>query len=184
MNRCKWCLGSELEMKYHDEEWGHYRPSDEMFFEFLVLESFQAGLSWKTVLFKRETMRALFHGFDAKRLINTSDAEIEEWLLDPGIIRSVNKIKAMISNAQCFIDLIQNEGSFENYLRKFIPEIPVQHQFISEADIPSFDETSTLIAKDLKKRGFKYVGPTIMYAFLQATGVYNDHVVGCFKRSV
>ena len=182
MNRCQWCLGSELEMVYHDNEWGTYVGSDESFFEFLVLESFQAGLSWKTILFKRERMRALFYGFDRFQIAATTEETIAEWLMNPGIIRSVNKIRAMISNAALFSELVIQEGSFENYLKRFIPDLPVDHHYTHESDVPGYDEVSTALTIDLKKKGFKYVGPTIIYAFLQATGVYNDHVLSCFKR--
>lgn len=181
MKRCTWCLGSELEMQYHDDEWGYYDPSDKRYFEFLVLESFQAGLSWKTILNKRAAMHKAYYGFDRFKISSASDDDIERWASNTDLIRSRMKINAMIQNANLFDDIVREHGSFDSYLRSFLSVIPVHHNFDMEDDVPSSDEVSTALSKDLKARGFKYVGPVIMYAFLQATGVYNDHVKGCIR---
>lgn len=183
MVRCEWCIGSELEMMYHDTEWGHYVGDDQVFFEYLILESFQAGLSWKTVLFKREHMRDAFFDFDMNKIAHSTEDDIHRWLSNSNLIRSERKLRAMINNAKLFMDIIETYESFENYLKMFIVDFPVDHTVMSKQDIPSSDDVSESLALDLKKRGFKYVGPVIMYAFLQATGIYNDHVVDCQFRS-
>lgn len=183
MERCNWCLGSELEMKYHDLEWGHYENSDERYFEFLILESFQTGLSWKIVLNKRDFMRKAFFNFDVSKLSKVGDEEVLIWMENSNLIRSLGKLKALVSNANCFMALVDEYGSFDAYLRTYLPILPIDHAYTDALDIPSSDKISTMIAKDLKKRGFKYLGPVTIYAFLQATGVYNDHLLTCYYRS-
>lgn len=181
MERCDWAKGLDIEIEYHDNEWAVYKGDDANFFEFLVLESFQAGLSWKTVLVKREAMRQAYFGFDAVKLAQANSEDVVKWISNTDLIRSERKCLAMIGNAQVFLDIVAEFGSFENYLKLFIPNLPIHHHFQTISDVPALDNASTEIAADLKKRGFKYIGPVIMYAFLQATGVYNDHIASCFK---
>lgn len=182
MKRCDWAKGLDIEIEYHDTEWGVYKGDDAHFFEFIVLESFQAGLSWKTILVKREAMRQAYFNFDVNKLAQAKQDDLDRWMLNPDLIRSKLKGKSLISNAQAFIQLVNEFGSFENYLKTFIPNLPIVHNIETIQDVPAEDEASTAIAKDLKKRGFKFVGPLIMYAFLQATGVYDDHINDCFRK--
>lgn len=182
IQRCVWCLSSDLYKKYHDKEWGTPVYDDAVFFEFIILETFQAGLSWITILNKRENFRNAFDNFDYKKISLYSEKKIQELLLDAGIIRNKLKVNSAVSNAKSFIKIQEEFGSFSNYIWKFtdnkqINNLPKKHQ-----DIPATTPLSDAISKDLKKRGFKFVGSTVVYAFLQATGIVNDHIVNCWTR--
>lgn len=178
--RCGWCGTDPLYVMYHDEEWGVPVHDDTRFFEMLVLEGAQAGLSWSTILHKREGYRAAFFGFDVQKVATMTDMEVEALRQDSRIVRNRLKISSAVSNAKAFI-LVQNEfGSFCNYIWKFVDNGPIYHSFESLAQIPAQTPLSEKVSKDLKRRGFKFVGPTIMYAFLQATGLVNDHVKSCY----
>lgn len=181
--RCAWCGTDPLYMKYHDTEWGVPVYDDDKLFEFLILETFQAGLSWITILRKRENFRKAFDDFNYKKIVNYSERKYEELLQDAGIIRNKLKIKATITNAQLFMDVQQEYGSFSKYIWNFTNGRPIKNNFKNMSDIPATTELSDTISKDLKKRGFKFVGPTIIYAHLQATGMVNDHVIDCFRYS-
>ncbi|KAF0852488.1 mitochondrial DNA-3-methyladenine glycosylase [Andalucia godoyi] len=182
VSRCEWGSSDPLYIKYHDEEWGTATHDDRVHFEFLVLESAQAGLSWITVLRKRENYRKAFADFDAARVSEFTDAHVEELLKNPGIIRNRAKIKAAISNAKIFLAIQQEFGSFDKYLYGFVPGgKPVV--FSGSGAIPPRTELSDTIAADLKNRGFKFFGSTICYAHLQAVGVVNDHLPSCFRRT-
>lgn len=182
-NKCGWCLGSDLYEKYHDEEWGVTTHDDKVLFEFVVLESAQAGLSWITILKKREAYKKAFANFDVKKVAKFDDAKVEELMLNEGIIRNRLKIKSTITNAQIFIAIQKEFGSFNDYLYGFMPnKKPIINHFKSLTELPARSEISDAISKDLKKRGFKFFGSTICYAHMQATGMVNDHLVTCFKR--
>jgi DNA-3-methyladenine glycosylase I len=177
LKRCSWCGTDPLYTKYHDEEWGKVVYDDETLFEFLVLESAQAGLSWITILRRRENYRKAFANFDVQRVAAMQPPDVERLMQDEGIIRNRLKITTTITNAQNFIKVQQEFGSFKNYLYGFMPKgIPVMNQ---PGDIPVRTEISDAISKDMKKRSFKFFGTTICYAYMQATGMVNDHVVGC-----
>lgn len=181
-SRCKWCGTDPLYMEYHDTEWGVPVFNDDKLFEFLILETFQAGLSWITILRKRENFRKAFDNFDYKKIANYSVAKYEELLLDAGIIRNKLKIKATISNAVAFME-VQNEfGSFSKYIWKFTNEKPIVNKWNDMKELPATTELSDIISRDLKKRGFKFVGSTVIYAHMQATGMVNDHVTDCFRH--
>jgi DNA-3-methyladenine glycosylase I len=179
--KCDWCKGSELYENYHDQEWGVPVFDDQKQFEFLVLESAQAGLSWITVLKKRENYRIAYDNFDVNKVAKYDDNKVEELLQNEGIIRNRLKILASINNAQRFIEIQEQEGSFCNYLWRFFDGKPLINKWQSMKEIPAKTDLSDLISKDLKKRGFKFLGSTIVYAHLQATGLINDHIVTCFK---
>ena len=179
--RCAWCGTDPLYMEYHDTEWGVPVYEDDKLFEFLILETFQAGLSWITILRKRENFRKAFDDFNYKKIANYSERKYEELLQDAGIIRNKLKIKATITNAQLFMDVQQEFGSFSNYIWNFSNGKPIKNNFKNMSDIPATTELSDTVSKDLKKRGFKFVGSTVIYAHLQATGMVNDHVVDCFR---
>ncbi|MBQ0137806.1 MAG: DNA-3-methyladenine glycosylase I [Kurthia sp.] len=183
MVRCSWANSSALDQAYHDEEWGVPLTDDRDWFETLILESMQAGLSWSIILKKRQAMREAFDAFDYEKISLYTEEKIEELLLNPGIIRHRGKIKALISNAQCFIEIQKEFGSFSDYLWAFIGGKPIHNHLQSVADIPVTTELSLQLAKELKKRGFKFLGPTTVYAFMQASGLVNDHVKDCFKYS-
>jgi DNA-3-methyladenine glycosylase I len=178
--RCGWCKTDLIYLKYHDEEWGREVTDDGKMFEFLVLESAQAGLSWITILKRREGYRNAFAGYDAKKVAAFTDEDVERLMQDTNIIRNRNKILATISNAQCFLN-IQNEfGSFCYYLRSFLPDgKPIINQWNTLSEIPASTPLSDAISKDMKKRGFKFFGTTICYAHLQAVGYVNDHLSDC-----
>jgi len=177
--RCDWCLGDELYIKYHDEEWGKAVYDDKTLFEFLVLESMQAGLSWLTILRKRENFRKAFDNFDVKKVCNYDEEKVLELLNNPGIIRNRRKIEAAINNARCFIKIQQEFGSFSNYQWRFVNFKQIINHYDDISEVPSRTELSDLIAKNLKKRGFKFLGPTIIYSYLQAVGVIDDHIDSC-----
>ena len=181
MQRCKWCnLNNKLYIEYHDKEWGNPVYDDRKLFELLLLESFQAGLSWETILNKRENFRNAFDNFDYYKISNYNQEKIEELLTNQGIIRCKRKITAVISNAKIFINIIKEWGTFFNYIWHFTDNKVI----INKTDnIPINNELSNKISYDLKKRGMKYVGTTIIYSYLQAIGVINDHELNCFKRA-
>lgn len=181
MNRCPWCGDDELYVKYHDEEWGVPVHDDRKHFEFLVLESAQAGLSWITILRKRENYRKAYDGFEPERVAKYDDKKIEELMNNPGIIRNRRKIEASINNANRFLEIVEEFGSFDRYIWSFVNYKPVKNQWKDLSEIPAFTDLSIRISKDLKKRGFKFLGPTIVYSHLQATGLINDHLVDCFR---
>ncbi len=181
LKRCDWALGSELEKKYHDTEWGVALHDDRKFFEFITLEGAQAGLSWATILKKRENYRRLFDNFDVEKIARYNKRKIETLLNNPGIIRNRLKVESTVSNARAFIE-IQNEfGSFDDYIWRFTDGAPVVNRWKSLRDIPASTEISDRMSKQLKIRGFRFVGSTICYAFMQATGMVNDHTVDCFR---
>ena len=181
MRRCPWCERSDLERDYHDKEWGVPVFSDEKQFEFLVLESAQAGLSWLTVLRKRENYRRLYDGFDPEKVARYGEKKIQELMSDSGIIRNRKKIEASINNAVRFLEIRDEFGSFSDYLWGFTGGIPLINAWEELSEIPASTELSVTVSRDLKKRGFRFMGPTIVYAHLQATGVVNDHLVSCFR---
>ena len=181
MKRCEWCLGSELYMDYHDREWGVPVFDDRKQFEFLVLESAQAGLSWITILKKRENYRRVYDGFDPVKVARYGEAKKQRLLADPGIVRNRLKIEASINNAQRFLELQKEAGSFSAWLWNYTGGKPLRGRRKTLADIPAATELSDRIAGDLKKRGFRFLGSTIIYAHLQAVGVVNDHLTGCFR---
>lgn len=181
--RCKWCLSSELYKKYHDEEWGVPVYDDQKLFEFLILETFQAGLSWITILNKRENFRNAFDQFDYKKVAQYDDDKIQDLLLDAGIIRNKLKVRAAISNAIAFMNVQKEFGSFSDYIWGFVNHKPIVNSIRALSEIKATTPLSDAISKDLKKRGFKFVGSTVVYAHMQATGMVNDHVADCWKRS-
>ena len=181
LHRCGWCVGDPLYEAYHDNEWGVPVYDDDKLFEFLILETFQAGLSWITVLRKRENFRVAFDNFDYKKISKYSQEKVDELLNNPGIIRNKLKIRATISNAQAFMKIQEEFGSFSTYIWQFVNGKPIKNSFKSYKDAPANTPLSDLISKDLKKRGFKFVGTTVVYAHMQATGMVNDHEVNCFR---
>ncbi|MHA2472036.1 MAG: DNA-3-methyladenine glycosylase I [Promethearchaeota archaeon] len=181
VKRCKWADFNEPMRKYHDEEWGTPVHNDQILFEFLVLEGAQAGLSWNTILQKRENFRKAFDEFNFEKIARYGDEEVEELLNNPGIIRNKLKITSVISNAIAFLEIQEEFGSFEKYIWDFVDHIPLDNKFKTLEDLPAKTKTSELISKDLKKRGFKFVGPTIIYSFMQAVGIVNDHTTDCFR---
>jgi DNA-3-methyladenine glycosylase I len=183
-SRCDWCLGvSEAYLRYHDEEWGRPVRDDAGQFEFLVLESAQAGLSWSTVLHKRAGYRRAFAGFDPEKVARFNSRSIERLMGDAGIIRNRLKIQAAIGNARAFLAVREEFGSFSAYLWDFVDGRPVVNRWRAMREVPAATPLSDRISKDLKARGFKFVGSTIIYAHLQATGLVNDHLVGCFRHA-
>ena len=180
-HRCGWCLGDPIYEAYHDTEWGVPVKDDATLFEFLILETFQAGLSWITILRKRENFRKAFDNFDYKKIVNYNQKKIDSLLEDAGIIRNKLKIKATISNAQAFIDIQKEFGSFSNYIWAFTEGKPIKNKVKNYKEAPPTTALSDTISKDLKKRGFKFVGSTVIYAHMQATGMVNDHEVTCFR---
>lgn len=179
--RCPWCLGFPEYITYHDTEWGMPVYDDEVHFEFLVLESAQAGLSWATILKKREGYRRAFAEFDYRMVADFPESYVQELLQDSGIIRNVLKIRAAISNAQRFMEVQQEFGSFSNYIWGFVGGKPIQNSLRTMGEALATTPESDLLAKDLKKRGFKFLGSTTIYAHMQATGLVNDHLVNCHR---
>ncbi len=180
-HRCGWCVGDPLYEEYHDKEWGVPVKDDHTLFEFLILETFQAGLSWITVLKKRDNFRLAFDNFDYKKIASYGQAKIDELLANPGIIRNKLKINATVSNAKAFIKVQEEFGSFSTYFWGFVNGKPIQNSLKNYKDAPANTPLSDKISKDLKKRGFKFVGSTVIYAHMQATGMVNDHEIGCFR---
>lgn len=180
--RCAWTGEDPLYRQYHDREWGVPNSDDDSLFEFLLLEGAQAGLAWITVLRKREGYRKAFDNFDAKKIARYSDKKLARLLENPEIIRNRLKVKSARGNARAFLACQQEFGSFAHYLWNFVDFKPIQNQWQSLSEIPVSTELSKTISKDMKKRGFNFVGPTIVYAFMQATGMVNDHSVECFRH--
>ena len=180
--RCGWCEGDDFYEAYHDEEWGVPLYEDDRLFEFLILETFQAGLSWITILRKRENFRKAFDNFDFKKIANYSEEKIAELMQDSGIIRNKLKINASVANARAYMEVQQEFGSFSKYIWSFVDHSPIQSGLSSYKEAPAQTELSQKISKDLKRRGFKFVGPTVVYAHMQATGMVNDHEVSCFRH--
>ena len=180
--RCPWPGDDPLMTAYHDREWGKPLRDDRKIYEFLVLETFQAGLSWRTVLYKRENFRKAFAGFDFRKVAKFGSGEKARLLRDKGIIRNRAKIEAAIHNAQRFLEVQKEYGSFSRYMWSWVKGKPLVHRFRRLKDFPSFTPEAELWAKDLKKRGFKFLGPTVVYAHMQAVGMVNDHVVTCFRH--
>lgn len=180
--RCGWCEKDDLYRKYHDEEWGSPVYDDETIFEFLILESFQAGLSWYTILSKRDNFRKAFDNFNYKKIAKYSDKKVEELMQDSGIIRNKLKILATITNAQRFMEVQKEFGSFSKYIWGFVDGKPIDNKPQSLKDVPATTSISDALSKDLKKRGFKFMGSTVVYAHMQATGMVNDHIEDCFTR--
>jgi len=181
MKRCDWANRSELEQSYHDLEWGVEIHDDRTLFEFLVLEGAQAGLSWSTILKKRTAYRRAFDNFDARKISNYSEKTVSRLLANPEIIRNRLKINTAVTNARAFLKVQEEFGSFDCYIWQFVKGKPIRNSWQTMTDIPSSTPESEAMSKDLKKRGFKFVGPTICYAFMQAVGMVNDHVVDCFR---
>lgn len=180
--RCDWCGEDPLYVKYHDEEWGVPVRDDQALFEFLILEGAQAGLAWITVLRKREGYRALFDDFDPNKVARYTDKRLDKLLLDPRIIRNKLKVYGARKNARAFLDTQQEYGSFSNYMWNFVDGEPIQNQWKSMKQVPATTPLSDQISKDMKKRGFTFVGSTIIYAHMQATGMVNDHTTDCFRH--
>ena len=182
-HRCGWCTGDPLYETYHDTEWGVPVKDDDTLFEFLVLETFQAGLSWITILRKRENFREAFDGFDYRKVARYDEQKINELLQDPGIIRNKLKVRSAVTNAQAFIRVQEEFGSFSNYIWGFVDHAPQHNAVEHYKTAPATSTIGDALSKDLKKRGFKFVGPTVVYAHMQATGMVNDHEVNCFRHS-
>lgn len=181
-SRCRWAAGGNaLYVSYHDNEWGVPLHDDRRLFEFLVLEGAQAGLSWSIILNKREGYRQAFAGFDPQKVARFTPARIEKMLLDPGIVRNRLKVESAVTNARAFLDIQKEFGSFNAYIWQFTGGEPIQNAWKSMKQVPASTRESDAISKDLKKRGFRFVGSTIMYAHMQATGMVNDHTIDCFR---
>lgn len=181
MKRCSWCDKDELYIKYHDEEWGVPSFDDRKQFEFLVLESAQAGLSWITILRKRENYRKAYNGFDPVSVAGFGEEKVQELMQNEGIIRNERKIRASINNAQRFLEVQKEFGSFCNYIWGFVDYKPIINSWSSESENPAKTELSERISNDMKKRGFKFLGPVIIYSHMQATGLVNDHIKDCYR---
>ncbi len=180
VNRCGWVNHDPLYIDYHDHEWGVPVYDDRLLFEFLNLEGAQAGLSWYTILKKRENYKEAFDDFDAKKIAIYDDRKMEELLHNEGIVRNKRKIDAVVTNAKAFLKVVEEFGSFSTYIWSFVDGKPIQHHFKDLSEVPATTEISEQLSKDLKKRSFKFVGPTICYAFMQAVGMVNDHLTTCF----
>jgi len=178
--RCHWAT-NPLSTKYHDEEWGVPVHNDRRWFEFLILEGVQAGLSWDTILQKRERYRRVLAGFDPAKVARFDAKRVRKLLSDPGIVRNRLKIKATVANARAFLQLQEQFGSFDSYIWKFVDGSPIRNRWKTHKSVPSQTPLSEALSKDLLRRGFRFVGPTICYAFMQATGLVNDHLVSCFR---
>jgi len=179
--RCGWCMGDALYQQYHDLEWGVPVKDDDTLFEFLVLETFQAGLSWITILRKRENFRVAFDGFDYKKIAQYKQEKIDSLLQDAGIIRNKLKVHAMVTNAKAFMKIQEEFGSFSKYIWGFVDGKPIKNKVENYKEAPPTTAQSDAISKDLKRRGFKFVGSTVMYAYMQAVGMVNDHEMDCFR---
>lgn len=181
MKRCQWCLGNELYISYHDEEWGLPVHDDRVLFEMLLLEGAQAGLSWITILKKREGYRKAFDNFDAVKISKYTDKKLANLKENPEIVRNRLKIAAARTNALAFLEVQKEFGSFDKYIWQFVNHKPIRNKFKTTKDVPAKTSESDAMSKDLKKRGFKFVGSTICYAFMQACGMVNDHTTDCFR---
>jgi DNA-3-methyladenine glycosylase I len=180
--RCSWCGDDPLYMAYHDQEWGVPLHADRQLFEFLILEGAQAGLSWLTILKKRDAYRTAYYQFDAEKIARFNSRSIERLLNNPGIVRNRLKIEASIDNARAFLEVQDVFGSFDNYIWQYVDHHPIQNRWRHLKDIPASTNESIQLSKDLQQRGFRFVGPTICYAFMQAVGMVNDHVIDCFRH--
>jgi len=180
-HKCAWCVGDSLYEVYHDQEWGVPVYDDDTIFEFLILETFQAGLSWITILRKRENFRKAFDSFNYKKIANYNQEKIDSLIQDASIIRNKLKINATISNAKAFIQIQEEFGSFSKYIWAFVDEKPIKNKLKSANEAPANTALSDDLSKDLKKRGFKFVGSTVVYAHMQVTGMVNDHEINCFR---
>ncbi len=179
--RCAWCVSDPVYVAYHDEEWGVPVHDDRRLFEFLILEGAQAGLSWLTVLKKRESYRKAFHGFDCERIARYTQKDVARLLADPGIVRNRLKIEAAVRNARGVIGIREEFGSLDAYLWRFVEGAPRRNAWCRLTDVPAQTPESDRMSRDLKKRGFNFVGPTVCYAFMQAVGMVNDHMTDCFR---
>lgn len=184
IQRCPWANVSALEQEYHDQQWGKPTKDDSVLFEFLVLESMQAGLSWKTILVKREAFRLHLDDYDYHKIAEYDEAKLNQLLQEPSIIRHKLKLQATINNAQRFIEVQKEYGSFANYLWKFTNYQVIDNKPSKMEEIPAYNELAEIITKELKRRNFKFLGPTIIYSYLQAIGIINDHLEFCFVRNI
>ena len=180
VTRCRWAT-TDLSIPYHDTEWGVPLHDDQRLFEFLILEGAQAGLSWETILKKRDAYRAAFDDFDPARVARYTTRKVEKLLADPGIVRNRLKVESAVSNAKAFLDVQKEHGSFDAYVWRFVDGKPRVNTWNALGQVPAFTSQSDAMSKDLKKRGFRFVGSTICYAFMQATGMVNDHATNCFR---
>jgi DNA-3-methyladenine glycosylase I len=181
--RCGWTGTESLMIEYHDEEWGVPLHDDRKLFEFLILDGAQAGLSWSTILNKRENYRLAFDNFDPVKIARYDDSKVTELLSNPGIVRNRMKVASSIENAKAFLEIQRHWNSFDEYIWSFVDGTTRVNEWAEMSDIPALSDESKAMSKDLKKRGFKFVGPTICYAFMQAAGMVNDHIVSCFRYS-
>ena len=185
LQRCTWCEGvNPGYVRYHDREWGVPVKKDRVQFEFLILEGAQAGLSWATILAKRDGYRRNFADFDPEKVARFTKRRVEKILTDPGVVRNRLKVESAVTNARAFLAVQEEFGSFSRYIWGFVDGTPVQNRFRRDSDVPATSPESDLLSKDLKKRGFRFVGSTIVYAHMQATGLVNDHLTGCFRYRV
>lgn len=184
VERCKWADYDDLMKEYHDKEWGTPQHEDKMLYELLILEGMQAGLSWNTILKKRVNFKNAFDDFDYEKIVKYSEKKVEELMQNEGIIRNRLKIQSIITNAKAFIKVQEEFGSFDNYIWGFVNYKQIQNSWKNLEELPSSTDLSNSISKDMKKRGFKFIGTTIIYAFLQAIGVVNDHTTNCFRYKV
>jgi len=182
VRRCEWAGTDPLYVRYHDEEWGVPVHDDRLLFEFLILEGAQAGLAWITILRKREGYREAFDGFDPERIARYDRRKVERLLKNPGIVRNRLKVEGAVRNARAFLDVVREEGSFDAFLWGFVGGRPIRNRWKTLKELPTETEEARRMSRELKRRGFTFVGPTICYAFMQATGMVNDHVVGCFRH--
>jgi len=182
LERCPWCLGDIKNQYYHDSEWGNPNFDENSLFEFLILETFQTGLSWRIIINKREFIKKSFSNFNIEKIAEYDIIQINNLLKNKNIIRNKLKIESTISNAKAFIKIQKKEESFSNYIWKFVNGIPIQNNFKNQKEIPKQTKLSMIISKDLKKRGFKFVGPIVTYSFMQAIGLVNDHLTSCFRH--
>ena len=182
VNRCGWCGSDPLYIQYHDSQWGVPLHNDRKLFEFLVLESFQAGLSWLTILKKRASFKEAFCGFSVQKIARFNSSKIERLVSDKSIVRNRAKVLAAVTNARCFLEVKEEYGSFDRYVWQFVNGKPIINRWKSEKLIPSITAESEAMSRDMRSKGFKFIGPTICYAFMQATGMVNDHITACFRH--
>ncbi len=182
VRRCPWAEGNALQAAYHDHEWGVPVHDDRRLFEFLILEGAQAGLSWDTILRKRDNYRIAFDGFDVEKIARYNERKIAALMADSGIVRNRLKVESAVSNARIFLDVRERFGSFDHYIWQFVDGVPKQNRWRDRSRVPASTAESDAMSRALKKLGFRFVGTTICYAFMQATGMVNDHLVGCFRH--
>lgn len=182
MIRCRWALASAIEEGYHDHEWGVPLHDDRRLFEFLILEGAQAGLSWRTILIKRDAYRRAFDDFDPQCIAAYDGVKLQSLMADAGIVRNRLKIQAAVSNAQAYLKIIERHRSFNDYIWQFVEGTPIQHRWENHAQLPAYSTESIAMSKALKGEGFKFVGKTICYAYMQAVGMVNDHTIDCFRH--